>query len=366
MKTLFYLCLLNLLVAPSHYLWANESQPKQLTNDTFTFIEKDTISDAIDPFIKGGFEGVISVSNETDTLYQKAVGFSIEGEKHYTMSTVVDIASVSKQFTAAAIMKLVEQGQLKTSSLVSDYVSGIPDDKASITVHHLLTHTAGFKRHLGKDEDKLVKEAFIKKALDAPLAFAVGETYHYSNIGYQLLAYLVEEVSGDTFETYLFENLLKPADMFSTGYLRPDWSQRTIPEVKRLYAGFASPLTMMKSTDGDFWNLLGGGGILSTANDMHLWHKALQEEKVLSKESQSIMYTPHVNENEEGYYYGYGWSVVPREGKEPLIWHNGMSFFGKAEYWRLPESGIMIFVASHKGDVSPWHVAHAIYKALNL
>ena len=67
---------------------------------------------------------------------------------------------------------------------------------------------------------------------------------------------------------------------------------------------------------------------------------------------------------EDGYYYGYGWSILPKEGKENLVWHNGFSFFGKAEYWRLPESGMMIFVASHKRNVSPWHIANDIYNAL--
>lgn len=78
------------------------------------------------------------------------------------------------------------------------------------------------------------------------------------------------------------------------------------------------------------------------------------------------MYTPYANEDEEGFYYGYGWSVVPRDNKEPLIWHNGMSFFGKAEYWRFPESGLMIFVSSHKESVSPWRLASSISKALDL
>lgn len=366
MKKLFNICLVLSSLTLSLPLWAGNSPQDNSLSESNTFIPKQTIDKTIEPFIIDGFEGTIIVSNQHGAIYRKSAGFAISKESKYESSTVVDIASISKQFTAAAIMKLVEQGKLKINDRISKYIENVPETKAKITIHNLLTHNAGFKRHLGRDEETLNKDDFIHKALNLPLAFGVGEKYHYSNIGYSLLAFIVEKLSGQDFETYLFDNLFEPAGMFTTGYLRPNWSQRTIPLVKRLYAGYASPLKMLESTKGDFWNIKGGGGILSTADDMALWHKALMEEKILSKRSQSMMYTPYISEDEEGYFYGYGWSVFPRYEKEPLIWHNGMSFFGKAEYWRLPQSGLMIFVASHKESSSPWHVANAIYKALEL
>lgn len=366
MKTFFNICLILLSLTPGQLLWADSSLTINPMSESGTFISRQTIDTTIEPFITDGFEGTIIVSNQHGAIYRRSAGFAIAEDSKYKSSTVVDIASVSKQFTAAAIMKLAEQGKLETNDLISKHIENVSEAKANITIHNLLTHTAGFKRHLGRDEEKLNRDEFIHKALNMPLAFGVGEKYHYSNIGYGLLAFIVEEVSGQDFESYLFDNLLEPAGMFSTGYLKPDWSQRTIPEVKRLYAGYASPLKMLESTDGDFWNLKGGGGIFSTADDMALWHEALMKQEILSKRSQSIMYAPYISEDEEGYFYGYGWSVVPRDEKEPLIWHNGMSFFGKAEYWRLPQSGLMIFVASHKENSSPWRVANAIYKVLEL
>jgi CubicO group peptidase (beta-lactamase class C family) len=335
------------------------------TNDA-SFLQLENFEIVVNPYIQKGFEGVIIVANEQGLIFRKSNGHAIKGKSDYSTSTVVDIASLSKQFTAAAIMKLVEQGMMDTSLPISLYIENVPQNKADITVHHLLTHTAGFKRHLGRDEERLSKTEFLNKVMALPLTFGVGEKYHYSGIGYGLLALIVENVSGQEFEAYLFENLLESAGMFATGYLRPDWSQRIIPEVTRRYAGFSSPLKLLDSTKGDFWNLKGAGGILSTAEDMALWHIALLKGKILSYESQRLMFTPYVEENDDGYYYGYGWSVVPRKGKEPLIWHNGMSFFGKAEYWRLPHSGLMIFVASHEGDVEPWHIANALFKALEM
>ncbi len=310
-----------------------------------------------------GFEGTVIISNESGTIYNKSHGFSIEEVSKYDSSTPVDIASVSKQFTAATIMKLVDQGKLRIEDKISKYVMDVPTDKSQITIHDLLTHTAGFKRHSGRDEERIGKDKFVKRVMAQPLAFNVGEKYHYSNIGYGLLAYIVEEVSGFNFETYLYKNLLEPAGMYSTGYLRPEWPNHALPEGEEEYAGFGNSIEMIKSLDGNFWNLIGGGGIYSSAKDMQRWHVALMEGKILSYQSQELMYKPHVPE-EDGYFYGYGWSIVPKPGKEKLVWHNGMSFFGKAEYWRLPKTGMMIFVASHKRDVSPWQVARDIYNAL--
>ncbi|WP_340677102.1 serine hydrolase domain-containing protein [Paraglaciecola sp.] len=331
-------------------------------SDSIQFYELKHLEQEVAPYLKKGFKGTIIVANNYGVIFHKSAGDAIQGQASYSTDTVVDLASVSKQFTAAAIMKLQQQGKVSPSASISEYIAGVPDDKRSITVHNLLTHTAGFKRHLGRDETPLNKDSFIASVMSLPLTYAVGEKYHYSNIGYGLLAYIVEAVSGDKFETYLFKNLLEPAGMFSTGFLRPDWSERTVPKVTRSYAGFSSPLEMLLSTKEDFWNLKGGGGMLSSASDMVKWHKALSDGKIISLDTQQLMYSPHVAENEEGYYYGYGWSIVPKEGEEPLVWHNGMSFFGKAEYWRLPRKGLMIFVASHEGDVEPWSIAHALYK----
>ncbi|MCC2605727.1 serine hydrolase domain-containing protein [Planctobacterium marinum] len=366
MKKLMRIYLLLFVSLSSQYVVADASKYQHKKKIVNSFFDKRVISEVVESHIDEGFEGVVAIASDEGIIYSKGAGYAIDNHAKYTLSTVVDIASVSKQFTAAAIVKLAEQNKLNISLPISTYISNVPEDKADITLHHLLTHTAGLKRHSGRDEEKLNRDTFIKNVLTMPLTYPVGDRYHYSNIGYQLLAFVVEIVSGQPFEEYLYNNLLKPAGMFSTGYLKPDWSRKTIPEVKRLYAGFSSPLTMLESTDGEFWNLIGGGGILSTVGDMTLWHLALMNNSVLSDKSQSLMYTPYVNEDEEGFYYGYGWSVVPRDNKEPLIWHNGMSFFGKAEYWRFPESGLMIFVSSHKESVSPWHLANSISKALDL
>jgi len=356
-----YICIAFIILQFSLSLNSLASPPEAQAH---SFLRFERFEAAIKPYVEKGFKGNIIVATKQGSIFSKSIGQAIAGKANYTPSTAVDIASVSKQFTAAAIMKLVELGKLDTSHSISRYIKGVPSDKANITIHHLLTHSAGFKRDVGRDEERISRDDYEQKAMASELAFGVGEQYHYSNIGYSLLAIIVEKVSGQGFEDFLFENLLEPAGMFATGYSRPDWSQRTIPEVTRLYKGYRQPLELFNDLEGEYWNMMGSGGIISTAEDMLKWHLALLKGKVLSVASQQQMFSPHVAEYDDGYFYGYGWSVVPFADKENLVWHNGMSFFGKAEYWRLPEQGLMIFVASHEGDVEPWSIANALYQTL--
>lgn len=360
MKTLHvYISTILTLLLLADKVVANEAD-----GHTNSFLQFKSFEAALKPYISKGFKGTVVVANKQGKIFSKSIGKAVEGKANYTSSTAVDIASVSKQFTAAAIMKLAELGKLDTSHPISRYIENVPSDKTDITLHHLLTHSAGFKRDVGRDEERISRGAYEQEAMASELAFGVGEQYHYSNIGYILLAIVVEKVSGQSFEEFLFENLLKPAGMFATGYSRPDWSQRTIPEVTRRYMGYSNPVEFFNDLEGEHWNIMGAGGIISTAEDMVNWHLALLEGRVLSAASQQLMFSPHVAEYDEGYFYGYGWSVVPFEDKESIIWHNGMSFFGKAEYWRLPEQGLMIFVASHESQVEPWSIANALYKTL--
>ena len=345
-----------------HFSLSYQALAKSLPENDFTQLAH--IKTAIQPYVNDGFAGSIVVANEFGTIFSQSYGQAVPGVANFSTSTVVDIASVSKQFTAAAIMRLVEDGLMDTSDLMSQYIENVPEDKVDITIHHLLTHSAGFKRDAGRDEEAASRVSYEYKAMASKLAFGVGEQYHYSNIGYNLLAIIVEKVSKMRFEDYLFVHLFKPAGMFSTGYLRPDWSQYSVAEITEPYKGYKSQLELNQDLEDEAWNFVGSGGILSTADDMVKWHVALSTGKIISYVSQELMFSPHVKEYEEGYFYGYGWSIVPFKDRDTLVWHNGMSFFGKAEYWRIPEQKLMIFVASNRGEVEPWSVANALYQTL--
>ena len=136
--------------------------------------------------------------------------------------TVYDIGSVTKQFTAAAVVKLQMQGRLRVTDPIGDYLAGVPADKRGITIRHLLTHTAGLVEALGDDYERLTRRHHHRgagvQAEDEP-----GARYHYSNVGYSLLAVIIEEASGMGYEEYLAKELFAPPGMTETGYVLPEW-----------------------------------------------------------------------------------------------------------------------------------------------
>src|SRR5262249_25703156 len=136
--------------------------------------------------------------------------------------TVFSIGSITKQFTAAAILQLEMQGKLNVQDSISKYLPNVPKDKEAITLHHLLTHSAGLESDFGAtDYEPVTREPYIRRALAAKLRSVPGQRYHYANSGYSLLAAIVEIVSGQDYEAYLQENLFKPAGMTKTGYRLP-------------------------------------------------------------------------------------------------------------------------------------------------
>ncbi|MBT3149339.1 serine hydrolase [Streptomyces sp. CHD11] len=134
--------------------------------------------------------------------------------------TVYDVASITKQFTAAAIVKLEVMGRLRVSDPISRFLRRgrpVPEDKRAITIEHLLTHTSGVAEALGDDYDPLSREELVSRALSSGLRSAPGEEFRYSNTGYSLLAVIVEEASGESYERFLARHLFEPAGMKQTG-----------------------------------------------------------------------------------------------------------------------------------------------------
>ena len=220
-------------------------------------------------------------------------------------------------------------------------------------MHQLLTHTSGFPDAIGRDEERIDRDAYLTRAFKAPLNRAPGQSYEYSNVGFSVLAAVIEKVSGQPYETYLFNTLWEPAGMYATGYYRPDWRAHTVPMMDEPYDDLSSQKQLLDRGQGQIWHLTGNGGLLSTAGDMLRWHRALLGTNILSDASKKLLFTPHVHEDEDGYFYGYGWSIVPDFHGHKLIWHNGGSYFSHAEFWRFPETGMALFIASHNRQVNP-------------
>jgi CubicO group peptidase (beta-lactamase class C family) len=272
--------------------------------------------------------------------------------------TVYDIGSMTKQFTAAAILKLERQGELRVIDPIDRYLPDVPADKREITVQQLLTHTAGLIASLGSDYDPLSRADLIARAFSSELRSPPGSRHHYSNVGYSLLTAIVEEASGMGYEEYLSEHLLGPAGMTQTGYVLPDWQPEQVA-VEYDAEGVAQgrPFDHPWADDGPWWNLRGNGGLLSTAGDMFRWHRALEGDDVLDEQAKHDLFEPRVLEEPGGgSYYAYGWVVFDSDHSR-VLWHNGGNGWSYGEVARLPESGAMVFwVTNQYRGTGEWNL----------
>ncbi len=297
-----------------------------------------------------GFSGAFLVAKNGKVLLEKGYGLANrENKTSYAPETVFDIGSITKQFTGAAILKLEMQGKLRTTDKIGTYFKDAPSDKANITLHQLLTHSAGFIDVLGGDYDKLSREEMIRDAFASKLLFAPGERHVYSNLGYSLLAAIIEMTSGQSYERYLHENLFKPAGMKTTGYSIPKWKPQTVAAGYRSdNTNWGTPLDKQWDGDQPFWNLRGNGGILSTVGDLYKWHLALSGEKILSKAAKDKYTAPHVAEQAAGKsFYGYGWVTQKTKRGTTLVSHDGGNAVFYALFRRYVDEDTVIIMASN-------------------
>ncbi len=297
-----------------------------------------------------GFAGSVLVAKDGKVVLQK--GYGLADREHgtpYTAATVFDIGSITKQFTAAAILRLEMAGKLKVTDLISKYFDGVPADKAGMTLHHLLTHSSGLPDDFGDDYDEMPREALVKAALASKLLWAPGTRYRYSNAGYSLLAAVVEKVSGKTYEEFLRGQLFLPAGMEKTGYRLPAWSPGEVAHGYGSEGDWGTPLDKAWAPDGPWWNLRGNGGILSTVGDLYKWHRALEGEAILSKEEKEKAFHPWVPESEEASsFYGYGWAIAKTKRGTRLISHNGGNGIFGADFRRYVDEGLVVLGSSNQ------------------
>ena len=316
------------------------------------------------------FSGAVLVAKGDEVLFSRGYGYAnYETGEKVSPETVFNIGSVTKQFTAAAILKLVEQGNLRLSDTLGDLFEDAPEDKAGITVHQLLTHTAGISRQdLGFRYDKASKEDFLTAFFASTLATEPGTRHEYANTGYILLAAIVEQASGQPFEDYLQQHLLEPAGLSQTGYLQPDWRK------DRIANGYYFDLqtaawkswgtTFQQWGDGPVtWFGIGKGDLHATTGDLYKWHKALRDGAVLTRESVALLQTPYVPESGDGAtFYGYGWSIQSTDDGERIVTHNGSNGLFFADFIRFVDEDLTVIFLTNVSlpesvDSIAWRIA---------
>lgn len=307
-----------------------------------------------------GFSGVVLVAKDGKVLLKKAWGFA--DQKRNVLNdtdTLFLIGSLSKQFTAAAILRLEVVGKLNTSDLISKHIADVPPDKAKITIHHLLTHTSGLPTSypaLSESPALNIHEA-VNRIMKTPLIFPTGKQYAYSNIGYLLLAAIVEQVSGRSFRDYLRYNLFKPAGMSHTSFAG-DTSLHRKERVAHGYnrsVDWGTPDARLTRKSA-----FGFGDIMSTVDDLYRWKTALQRDSILSEEAKAKFFAPQTP-IEDGVDYAYGWQISRTVLGSKLISHGGdASPEGwTAEFrWYVDDSAVVIILANQMRDM--WGVTHAV------
>lgn len=293
--------------------------------------------------------GFFMLAKDGRIMMEKGLGYADREQKiPFDHNTLFSIGSITKSFTATAILLLMEKGLVDVQDPITKYFDEIPDDKKSITIHQLLTHSAGFPGAIGDDYEIISTTDFQKRAWATPLLFAPGQGYNYSNVGYSLLGMIVEKVSGESYSAFLQKNIFKPAFMSTAGYTndKADYS--------RLAHGYFQDggdwgTAKDKSWDGNepSWNLKGNGGVLMTAMDLYHWYLALRNNMILKPATLKLQTTPHVKEGEDDSYYGYGFVVSP-DGE--VVQHNGGNRVFKADFRWYPKSDMVLVSVSNDAN----------------
>jgi CubicO group peptidase (beta-lactamase class C family) len=319
------------------------AQQKATSPGTAAF---DKIIEAQFPVSEPG--AAVLVSRNGKIIYQRAIGMAnLELNVPMQNNNVFRIGSITKQFTAMAILQLMEKGKLNVQDEITKFIPGYSMQGYKITIEHLLTHTSGIQDFTSiKDNVKRIGTDYTPKEMiayfkDTPMRFAPGTKWEYSNSNYALLGYIIELVSGSTYGQYLQENIFQPAGMNNSSYAAGNGL------VKNRVAGYSRG-------DKDFENAYyismtqpyAAGAILSTAEDLFKWNQALQANTLLKKETLAKAFTKYkLNDGTEAN-YGYGWRFGYVQ-ESPTIWHGGLINGFRTIAMYLPKEDVYVAVLSN-------------------
>ena len=342
------------------------SQSAQKTNDRTP--ENSAVAERMDNYLKFvaslGFSGAVIVSKGNKIILQQGYGLANrENRTAYTTHTIQSCGSITKQFTAAAILLLERKNSLSVQDNLSKYFSNAPEAYQNITIHHLLTHSSGIVGGIGTDEEPIDKEAFLKKLWLEPLAFEPSSGYSYSNAGYSLLGMIIEQVSGMNYEGFLSEHLWIPSKMEHTGYLvaGKDTTPLAIGYNKGKYWGNVYKNGWLD--DGPGWHLRANGGIHTTAEDMYKWLQVMLGNGVLEDDIITKWTTGYVNENNADSEYAYGFVVYNSQKYGKIITHSGSNRIFSADLVWLPEKDILYYIQSNTSLFPAYEIRNTMLSA---
>lgn len=299
----------------------------------------------------------------TNGVAAKTAGYGVanlEWNTPVTPDTVFQIQSVTKTFTASAIMLLVEEGKVGLEDELTNYFGDLPKNWAGITVRHLLTHTSGIKDYINEPSVDLRKDLsppdVIKFLRDQPLNFSPGEKYAYSNTGYHLLGMIIRRVSGMDWGEFVRERILSPLGMNDTRVV----SHSEI--ITNRAAGYVWERGRILNGHFIAPTILGyaGGGLRSTVRDLAKWDAALYGDKILKPATLEQMWTPaRLNDGSKST-YGFGWGITEYQGHR-LISHTGSHATGfKSIVARFVDDKLTVIILTNQRAAQQVAIANRV------
>lgn len=307
----------------------------------------------------GGFSGVVLVARDGKIVLEKGYGLHDAATgKTIAVDSLWDWASVTKQFTAAALLRLQDKKKLSLDDPLHKHWPKAPADKKAITVRHLLNHTSGiqsgFRSEWQWDADD--RRSLEELVLSLPVESAPGSKHDYSNSGYAFAAALVEKLSGKTFEDYCRQELFRPAGMEDAGMIGDqDLDLDRVPKIAR-GTGFTDRPAEFRFAYGNTltWGYRGCGGVVATVRDMFAWDQALRGTKVLSARARKELFTPAKEA------YALGWTVRRLPAGE-CAYHSGGVLGVVTMYYRLLEQDVVVALAcNYEPKASPAQLAEQL------
>lgn len=303
----------------------------------------------------------VVVIHDGKVAFTKAYGLSdLEAGTRASIETDYRLASLTKQFTATAIMLLAEDGKLRYDDHVSDLLPGFPAYGRDITVRHLLTHTSGLWAYEDfvpdtatvqvKDRDVL---ALLGRA-DSTY-FPPGSAFRYSNSGYAVLALLVERVSGMPFARFLHDRIFEPLGM--NGSVAYQEGVSTVPN--RAFGYSKSDGGFTRTDQSSTSAVLGDGGIYTSVADLVHWDHALETHELLPEATRELSWTPYVLSDGKATNYGFGWFVDQDRGRKRLT-HNGETRGFTNAIIRYPSERLSVILLTNRTGGDPFGVAQKI------
>ncbi|HEY1841989.1 MAG TPA: serine hydrolase domain-containing protein [Mycobacterium sp.] len=270
-----------------------------------------------------------------------------------TPATNYRLGSVTKQFTAASILLLAEDGRLNLDDRGHDWLPSLSKVTETVTIRHLLTHTSGLV-----DYEEVIPETLAAQLHDADVLrllktqdrsyFRPGTGYRYSNSGYALLALIVQRASRKTFATFLREHIFEPLAMFNTVAY-----QEGISTVNHRAFGYTQEAGRWHCTDQDHTSaVLGDGGIYSSIDDLAKWDAALYDSRLLQPSSLRAAFTPATHTDDPEVEYGYGWRITGE-----TLWHSGETVGFRNVIVRYPKRHMTVVVLTNRNEPEPYQLA---------